>query len=101
MRLQWLFLFAETLFNNIVDKPELELKKCALDAYDVALKSHHPWALKKAAKMAMGLIGTRESMSKKLRVPDLKDMAVSREHFKTIGDYIKAEMTNRKMFDLP
>ena len=84
-----MFLFAETLFNNIVEKPEMELKKCALDAYDVALKPHHPWALKKAAKLAMGLIGSRDGMSKKLRVPDLKAMSVSRDHFKVIGDHLK------------
>ena len=67
----------------------MELKKCALDAYDVALKPHHPWALKKAAKLAMGLIGSRDGMSKKLRVPDLKAMSVSRDHFKVIGDPVE------------
>lgn len=77
------------------------MKKCALDAYDVALKPHHPWALKKAAKMAMGLIGKRASMSKKLRVQDLTAMRVSRDNFRVIQQYLEQDLKNRKLFDLP
>ena len=72
VRLWWLFKFVVALFENIVDQPTYDMVKCCKEAYKTALAEHHPWALKNAAKVAMGLVGSRDGVGKKLRLTNLQ-----------------------------
>ena len=71
VRLWWMMKYVTDLFTNVVDQTDFKMSKCAQEAYKSALEEHHPWALKQAAKLAMGLIPSRTEVSTKLRVPYL------------------------------
>ena len=56
----WFFEFLGILFINIEADRKSLASACARDAYDKALKPHHPWLLAKAAGVAMKAVNYRE-----------------------------------------
>ena len=56
----WFFEFLGILFTNIEADRKSLASACARDAYDKALKPHHPWLLAKAAGVAMKAVNYRE-----------------------------------------
>ena len=62
----WFFDFLHSLTKDLVEDKTVKASKIALKAYNVALGPHHPWALKKAAGVAMKAIKAREKFQKSI-----------------------------------
>lgn len=84
----WFFGFLSSLTNDLVNEKELKASKIAVKAYNYALAPHHPWALKKAAGIAMKAIKAREKFQKSICEQQAKETGaeyVEENFFADIG----------------
>jgi hypothetical protein len=57
----WLCDFVETLFRLLYEDQKATMHHCAKEAYNKAFGSHHPWAVRQAAKLALMAVPYRET----------------------------------------
>ena len=62
----WFYDFLAALFSNMEIDKNLELSKCAVNAYNFSLKKHHPWIIQRAALLGMNALPGRASFTAKL-----------------------------------
>ena len=57
----WLFDFTSEFVGNVVNHRNWVMSDCAIRAYEKALERHHPWLIKKSAKIGMLTVRSREN----------------------------------------
>lgn len=57
----WFFDYLKAVLQRLCYRPDMECSKVAVEAYDEALARHHPWFLRKGAKMGMMLATSRKN----------------------------------------
>ena len=58
----WLLDFLHQFFKMVDTQRDQALSHCARDAYLETLGTHHPWAVRQAAKLAMYAVPGKETL---------------------------------------
>jgi hypothetical protein len=68
----WFYDFINRVFYYVVSDRKISLIKSAQLAYDETLKRHHPWILRRTAKIGMLATCSRESFKRNLKMEQEK-----------------------------
>lgn len=72
LRLLWATHFLHVLVQKLTKNETTPLRSCIREAYDIALKDHHSWAIQKAVHAALVFLPSREFFYKKIGVDTSK-----------------------------
>ena len=68
VKMWWLSKFVAALLGDMVNSPTKEFSTCCKDAYKVGFGDNHSWLVRKGALLAMGFVGSRDSVKTALGV---------------------------------